>query len=79
MTARRLQICTGRGYVDALSAVLGYARDLDLEVGDPIPAFRAQLRRRSRTKQARAEAESGRAVRPIASVEEFRRFVRGSP
>ena len=75
VTARGLQTCTGRGYVDALSAVLGYARDLGFAVGDPIPEFREQLRRRSRTKQARAEAESGRAVRPIASLEELRRFV----
>ncbi len=73
--ARNLQTRTGRGYVDALSSVLFHARDLGLPVGDPIPAFREQLRRGSRTKKARAEAESGREVRPIRSPEELRRFV----
>jgi integrase len=54
---------TGREYVNALSAVFGYAIDLGLIERSPIPDFRAQLRRRSRTKQARA----GRAskINPI--------------
>ena len=73
--ARGLQTRTGRGYVDALSSVLFHARDLGLPVGDPIPAFREQLGRGSRTKEARAEAESGREVRPIRELEEIRRFV----
>ena len=65
ITTHGLSTKTGRAYVDVLSSVLGYARDLGLVTEDPIPAFREQLRRRSRTQKARAEAEAGRTVRPI--------------
>jgi hypothetical protein len=53
---------TGCAFVDVLATVLGYARDLGRLTDNPIPAFREQLRRRSRTKGARAEAEQGRQV-----------------
>ena len=54
---------TGREYINALSAVFGYAIDLGLMERSPIPDFRAQLRRRSRTKQARAGKAS--KIHPI--------------
>src|SRR5262245_49420080 len=72
---RKFTLRTGRGYVDVLSSVLGYARDLELVTENPIPAFREQLRRRSRTQKARAEAEAGRTIHPIDSAKGLRALV----
>ena len=73
--ARGLSAKTGRGYLDTLSSVLGYARDLGLVESSPIGDFREMLRRGSRTKKARAEAEPGRSVRPIEDAEPLARLV----
>jgi integrase len=56
---------TGREYLNTLAAVLNYARDLGLIEETPIPAFRGMLRRRTRTQRGRAEADTGRDLRPI--------------
>jgi len=72
---RGFTLRTGRGYVDVLSAVLGFARDLWPTLPDPIPAFRATIRRRSRTQKARAEAEAGAMIHPIESAAGLRKLV----
>ena len=66
---------TGRNYLDVLTGVLGYAQDLAIIEGNPVPIFRQSLRRRSRTQKARAEAEAGRHVRPIEDPEELKRMI----
>lgn len=75
-TVAPFKTTTGRADVNVLASVLGYARDLGLLKEDPIPTFREQIRLRSRTKRARAEAEESRQVRPIASLGELRKLVR---
>ena len=52
--ARGLSLKTGRCYVDVLAAVLGYAVDSGVLEQSPTPAFRAILRRHSRTRKGRA-------------------------
>jgi len=72
---RDLTTKTGRAYLDVLTGVLGYAQDLAIIEGNPVPIFRESLRRRSRTQKARAEAEAGRHVRPIEDPEELKRMI----
>ncbi len=72
---RGLSTKTGRSYLDVLTGVLGYAQDLAIIEGNPVPIFRQSLRRRSRTQKARAEAEAGRHVRPIENPEELKRMI----
>jgi len=62
---------TGRHYINVLASVIDYARDLGLLDATPIPEFREQLRRRSRTKGGRAEAAAGAKVSPIERPEEL--------
>ena len=76
---RNLSTKTGRGYLDVLSGILGYAQDLRIIEGNPVPGFRESLRRRSRTQQARAEAEAGRYVRPIEDPDELGRLLEEAP
>ena len=67
---------TGRGYLDVIASILGYACVLEILERNPVPAFRETLRRRSGTKQAREEASSERRVRPIERPEEIEALVR---
>jgi integrase len=66
---------TGRSYLAALAGVLGYAQDLGFLASSPLGAFRDQLRRRGRTKGARAAADPTANIRPIESPAELGRFV----
>jgi integrase len=75
IVGRGLSTKTGRGYLDVLAAILGYARDLGLIQSSPIGDFREMLRRRARTKQGRADSEAGRHVRPIEDPEALDRLV----
>ena len=75
IAAPRRTTRTGRAYLDVLSAVLGYACDLELLERNPVPAFRETLRRRAGTKRAREESQGGRAVRPIERPEELEALV----
>jgi len=68
---------TGLTYLSALSAVFGYAVDLELLAGNPVDALRGTLRRRRRSKQGRAEAEVER-IHPLETPEELRAFTSGS-
>jgi integrase len=72
---RGLSTKTGRAYVDVLASILGYARDLGVIESSPIGDFREMLRRRSRTKQGRADNEPGRHVRPIEDPAALARLV----
>ncbi len=72
---RGLSTKTGRSYVDVLAAVFGYALDLGLIQDTPVPAFRAMLRRHTRTKQGRAETQPGRSVHPIEEPGDLHRLV----
>ena len=67
-------ISTGRTYLDALSGVLFYAKDLGLIERSPVDEFRKTLRRRGRTKRGRAEASPGRSIEPIEDPQELQRF-----
>jgi len=60
---------TGKDYLDALSGVFGFAIDLEELESNPADAFRATLRRRSRTKRGRAEAAAGAQISPIEPPE----------
>jgi|GEM_PF-1589339 len=75
--SRRRGFCaqTGRKYLDAVGAILGYAVKLGVLDSTPVPAFRMQLRRGARTKKGRAEAVPDRHVQPIESPAELRRLV----
>ena len=76
LAAERRSVRTGRAYLDVLSAVFGYACDLELLERNPVPAFRETLRRRSGTKGARAGTDPGRKVRPIERPDELAAVVR---
>jgi integrase len=78
VAATRRTTRTGRAYLDVLSAVLGYACDLELLERNPVPAFRETLRRRAGTKRARQESQGGRAVRPIKRPEELAALVKSA-
>jgi len=68
---------TGLTYLSALSAVFGYAVDLELVASNPVDALRGTLRRRRRSKQGRAEAERER-IHPLETPEELRAFTGAS-
>lgn len=70
---RALSAKTGRNYLDDLAVVFRFAQDVGLVDSSPVPAFREVLRRRSRTKQARAEAET--KIDPLERPEELSRLV----
>ncbi len=72
---RGKSVATGRSYMSTLSAIFAYAADLGLIEASPMPAFREQVRRRRRTKGARAESDSSAKIRPIESLDELQRFV----
>ena len=72
---RGLTIKSGRVYLDVLSSVFGYAQDLGILESNPTDAFRASLRRRTRTQRGRKESEAGRHARPIEEPEEVNRLV----
>ena len=64
---------TGRNYLDAIAGVYGYAADRGIDTPNPVDAVRAMLRRRNRTKSARAEALP--SPTPIERDKEVVRFV----
>ena len=66
---------TGRNYLDALSGVLGYGAELGLLDANPVDAFRAILRRKTRTQRGRAESDPARNIRPIEDTAEISRLV----
>jgi len=68
-------IATGRTYLDALSAVLGYAVELGFLAENPVDAMRRSLHRRARTQRGRAEGESSRDVAPIEDPEHIRKLL----
>ena len=76
--SRGLSPKTGRAYLDVLSAILGYAINLGILDASPIAAAREVLRRRSRTKQGRADADASSRIRPIEHPEEIRRLVKAA-
>jgi integrase len=76
--AKGLAQKTGKNRLDALSAVLGFAVDLELLEANPVDGFRATLRRRNRTQRGRAEGSPGATVRPIEDLEDLAAFVEAS-
>jgi len=64
---------TGREYANTLAAVFDFARDLGLVEANPVHELRRMLKRRSRTKQARAEAES--KAHPVETPEALARLL----
>lgn len=62
---------TGRRYLDGLEGVLSYAVELGFIEAIPVPAFRHTLRKRGRTKRARAEADPTQHIRPIERPSEL--------
>jgi len=75
LQGRGLSPKTCRSYLDVLSAILGYAVDLEILDVNPVTAFREALRRRSRTQRSRADADPGRHVRPIEEPDELERLL----
>lgn len=75
--ARDRAFKTGKNYLDALSAVLSYAVDLEVLDVNPCDAFRKTLQRRNRTARGRAEAD-GVHVHPIEDPEQLDAFVAAS-
>ena len=73
--ARGRSTKTGRNFLDAIGAVFGYAQDLAIVESSPVPPFRDQLRRRTRTKRGRAEVQAGRHARPIEDPAELAKLV----
>jgi integrase len=69
---------TGMNYLSAISAVLGYAMDLDVIPENPVDALRGTLRRKRRTKRGRATADRVAHVRPIERPEDLRTFMEAS-
>ena len=67
---------TGRNYLDVLSGIFNYARELDLTEGNPVDEFRKTLRRRCRTQRGRAASESGRDVSPIEQPVEIAKLLK---
>jgi len=68
-------VSTGRTYLDVLSGVLYYAKELGLVESIPVDEFRKTLRRHGRTKRGRAEASPGRSIEPIENPQQMQRFV----
>lgn len=68
-------VSTGRTYLDAVSGVLQYAKDLGLVESIAVDDFRKTLRRYSRTKRGRAEASPGHSIEPIDNPQDVQQFV----
>jgi len=64
---------TGREWVNTLAVVFDFARDLEVAETNPVHELRRMLRRRSRTKRARAEAES--KAHPVETPEALARIL----
>jgi integrase len=69
---------TGKCYLDVLSAVLGYAVELNLLAENPVPAFRVTLRKRSRTKKGREASDPGEKIHPIEDADEIQRLIQAA-
>ena len=66
---------TGRTYLDALAAVVGYAADLELCDGSSVDGFRRILRRWNRTQRGRAESDPSRTIRAIEDPADVARLL----
>ena len=66
---------TGRNYLDSLSGVFAYARDLGIIDSNPVNAFREILARKTRTQRGRIESDPSRNIRPIKDPEDIDRLV----
>ena len=66
---------TGRHYLDVLSTVMAYAIDLGIVSSNPVPEFRAILKRMLRGKSSRALADPCARKRPIALASEINALV----
>ncbi len=55
--------------------MLGYAAELGLLEANPVDAFRAILRRKTRTQRGRAESDPARNIRPIEDPGEIEKLV----
>ncbi len=71
-----LSFKTGKNYLDAISAVLNYARDLEIIERNPADDLRATLRRRSRTQKGRSARDS--KIHPIEEPAELQAFLEAS-
>ena len=69
---------TGRRYLDGLEGVLSYAVELGFLDASPVPAFRHTLRRRGRTKRARASVDPTRHIRPIETARDLAALVKAA-
>ena len=68
-------VVTGRNYLDVLSGIFVYARELDLAETNPVDEFRKTLRRRTRTQRGRASSDAGRDLSPIDQPAEIEKLV----
>ena len=78
VVGRKRSVATGRKYLDSVSCVFGLAVDADLIDANPADAFRAILRRRSRTARGRAEADASAKIHPIEKGEHVAGLVEAS-
>ena len=67
---------TGRNYLDAISAVLNYAKELEIINTSPVDDLRATFRRKNRTQMGRAAAQP--KAHPIESPADVYAFVKAS-
>ncbi len=66
---------TGRHHLSTIAAVFGFAKDLGFTDYTPVPDFRAQITRRTRTKRGRADATLKMSIRPIEDPADLARLV----
>jgi integrase len=66
---------TARRYLDGLEGVLSYAAELGFIEASPVPMFRHTLRKRGRTKRARAAADPAQHIRPIEDAHDIERLL----
>lgn len=69
---------TGKNHLDAISAVLGYAVDLEIIEANPADDFRATLRRRNRTQQGRSSSDPALNAHPIEDPADLQAFLEAS-
>ncbi len=69
---------TGRNYLDSITHVYSFAREIGITVSSPVAEFRQTLRRKMRTQRGRAESAAGRHVRPIESVAHINALLDGA-
>ena len=69
------RMITGRNYLNVLSAIFTYARELDFAEVNPVDEFRKTLRRRTRTQRGRASTEAGCTIAPIEEPAEIAKLL----